>query len=284
MKQSKKNRRYNLSDSPFYKLNSKKKLAKLLYTSTIAIQETLRELAPYKRCWKHKRDDAKWLNKEPSPEIINDYRPIDIPTPRRKCYQRRISSLLSRIEPPDYLFNPVKGRSYVNNATHHLGSDAFWMLDIANFFPSCSSNNVAWFFGKILKCSPDITAILVRISTHNECLPQGSPSSPILAYFSNSNMWKDIRKLTEKYDCRLSIYADDITISGKVVLKELVWKITKIIHKQGLSLKREKEQSLIFKPVEITGVIVSNGKPFLPNRQHKELSLLKLKTLVNERS
>lgn len=274
MKKKTEKAKYKISDSALYKLKSKSKLAALLFTSEKAIQETLQEIEPYKRCWKHKKDE-KWLNSEPSAELKSEYRPIDIPTPRRKEYQKRISALLSRIAPPDYLYSPVKGRSYVNNARHHLGSRAFRMLDIADFFPSCSANNVAWFFSKVMECSPDVTAILVRLTTHKECLPQGSPCSPILAYFSNSNMWSDIASLVQKHECFLSVYADDLTISGRVVPEKLIWQIKQRVHKQNLRLKSNKDKSVLNKPVEITGVIISNGKSLLPNRQHKALSGLK---------
>lgn len=274
MKKKKEKTRHKISDSALYKLKSKSKLAALLFTSEKAIQETLQEIEPYKRCWKHKKEE-KWLDSEPNAKLKCEYRPIDIPTPRRKAYQKRIADLLSRIEPPDYLYSPVKGRSYVNNARHHLGSKAFRMLDIADFFPSCSANNVAWFFGKVMGCSPDVTAILVRLTTHNESLPQGSPCSPILAYFSNSNMWSDIANLAQNHGCCLSIYADDITVSGGVVPERLIWAIKQRVRKQNLRLKRDKDKSVFNKPVEITGVIVSNGKSLLPNRQHKALSVLR---------
>jgi hypothetical protein len=187
----------------------------LLFTSPESISSTLKLLPLYKRKWKSKKKDDCWLNTEPTPDIADDYRPIDIPNPILKTYQSRIANLLGRILPPGYLFSPVKGRSYVDNAIQHIDSNAFWMLDIANYFPSCTANNVAWFFRKIMECSPDVTAILVKITTHNESLPQGSPCSPILAYYSNLNMWEDISKLAERYDCLISVYADDITLSTK---------------------------------------------------------------------
>lgn len=264
---------HKLSDSPFYKLKPKKRMAEILFTSEKSIKETLSETDLYVRKWKHKKEE-KWLDKQPT-ENAEEYRPIDIPHPRLKEIQSRIAYLLSLIEPPDYLFSPVKGRSYVDNAKFHINSKAFWMLDIENFFPSCTSNNVAWFFKTVMKCSPDVTAILVRLTTLNGSLPQGSPCSPILAFFSNKNMFDEIHGIAEKSNNRLSVYADDITISGDIIKKETVWKIKQRVRKQGLNLKDKKEHSLIFKPAEITGVIVRDYKSLLPNRKHKALSELR---------
>lgn len=282
---SKNPKRHALISSPFYRLSSRKRLAELLFTSPESIDNTLKLSPLYKRKWKSKKKDDCWLNTEPTPNIADDYRPIDIPHPILKTYQSRIANLLGRILPPDYLFSPVKGRSYVDNAVQHIESNAFWMLDIANYFPSCTANNVAWFFGKIMKCSPDVTAILVKITTHNGSLPQGSPCSPILAYYSNLNMWEDISKLVENYDCLISVYADDITLSAKkYVPKKLVWKIKQRIIKQRLHVKTEKEANVINRPASITGVIISNHRSLLPNRQHEALNALRREYLATNDS
>ena len=71
--------------------------------------------------------------------------------------------------------------------------------------------------------------------------------------------------------CKFSLYADDLTISGPLVRKSLIWQIKKIVHRHGLRLKPEKEVSLIKRPADITGVIVSGERTLLPNRQRKKL-------------
>lgn len=235
----------------------------------------------YVRRWKHKtlNDDelGAWLKYEPKGALAQSYRPIDIPDPRLKAMQSRVSELLARIEPPDFLFSPVKGRSYVDNAAYHCGSNAFWLLDVADYFPSCTANNVARFFRRDLECSPDVTAVLVRLTTLRESLPQGSPCSPILAYFSNRPMWDEIDKLVREAGCKMSLYADDITISGRVVPKAMIWRMKQIVHRHGLRLKPAKEVSLISTPADVTGVIVRGDQTLLPNRKLK--LLVELKTM-----
>jgi hypothetical protein len=169
------------------------------------------------------------------------------------------------------LFSPVKGRSYVDNAARHKGSKAYWLLDIADYFPSCSANNVANFFHRRLECSEDVTAILVRLTTWQQCLPQGSPCSPVLAYFSNLSLWEEIEQTIEQSHLKHSVYADDITISGELIRKETIWQIKQSVHKHGLRIKANKELSLIDKPADITGVIVHKNQTKLPNRQSKRL-------------
>ena len=262
---------YTLRDSPFFRLRRRKDLAKLLHVSEATLSTISLRTDLYIRCWKHKKLKDKWLDNEPPADIGHLYRPIDIPDRGLKSIQSRIASLLGRITPPDWLFSPVKGRSYVDNAALHRGSRAFWLLDVADYFPSCSANNVAHFFLCKLECSPDVTAILVHLATWQRCLPQGSPCSPILAYFSNLDMWQEVEQSVSKAALKHSVYADDITISGPIIPKKVIWEIKQTVHKHGLKIKADKELSLIDNPATITGVIVVGDQTKLPNRQLKRL-------------
>ena len=261
---------YTLRDSPFFRLRTRKKLAALLQVSEAALTDISSRTDLYKRRWKHKKEE-KWLREQPAAEISQHYRPIDIPDGGLKAIQSRIAKLLARVSPPDWLFSPVKGRSYVDNAACHKGARAFWLLDIADYFPSCTANNVAHFFHSKLECSPDVTAILVHLTTGQQCLPQGSPCSPILAYFSNLGMWGEVEESVSRAGLRHSVYADDITISGPIIRKEVIWEIKGAVHKHGMKVKAEKELSLIDSPADITGVIVVGNQTKLPNRQLKRL-------------
>ena len=262
---------YTLRDSPFFRLRTRKKLATLLRVSDAALADISARNDLYVRCWKHKKDKDVWLREQPAPDISAHYRPIDIPDSGLKAVQSRIAGLLSRITPPDWLFSPVKGRSYVDNAACHKGSRAYWLLDIADYFPSCTSNNVAHFFHRKLECSPDVTAILVHLTTWQQCLPQGSPCSPILAYFSNLDLWQEIEQSVMQAGLKHSVYADDITISGQMIRKELIWEVKQSVHKHGMKIKADKELSLIDSPADITGVIVVGDRTKLPNLQLKRL-------------
>jgi hypothetical protein len=261
---------YTLRDGPFFRLKRRKDLAALLRVSESALTEISSRTDMYKSKWKHKKEE-RWLHKPPAQEFADVFRPIDVPDFRLKAIQSRIAKWLSKISPPDWLFSPVKGRSYVDNAARHKGATAFWMLDIADYFPSCTANNVAHFFRRKLECSEDVTAILVHLTTWQQCLPQGSPCSPILAYYSNLDMWHEIETIISKAGLLHSVYADDITVSGHLVRKEVIWEIKRSIHKHGLEVKAEKELSLIHSPADITGVIVHDNRTKLPNRQHKKL-------------
>ena len=200
---------YGKQDSPFYKLKTKKKLAKLLRISV----EKLKFLAASEKLYfefpKKKSDGGSRLISAPRDDL--------------KKVQKRIADLLQRIAPPDYLFAPVSGRSYVDNAAHHLGADSVVVLDIEDFFSNCTANKVIWFFLKQMECSPDVAAILRGIVTRRDSLPQGSPCSPILAYLCYLEMWEEIKHLVNALETvakestkgALSIAdLDNLTVSG----------------------------------------------------------------------
>lgn len=253
---------YGERDSPFFRLITRKKLAKLLFSSKSKLESLAREEFAYIEFSKRKKDGG--------------LRQICAPRGDLKLVQKRIANLLHRITPPDYLFAPVSGRSYVDNAAAHLGAKSIRLLDIENFYQNCTANKVFWFFHKRMQCSRDVSAIMTGLVTHNESLPQGSPCSPILAYLCYVDMWEEIAQVIDDVGCTLSVYIDDLTISGDIVHGESIWKIKKILHNHGHNYSIHKERSKYLRPVEITGVILRpDGQISAPNRQHKKLHKLR---------
>ena len=248
---------HNARDSQFFRLMSRKKLASLLFISQRKLQALALEQDLYFK-----------FNK---PKSSGGYREINAPRDDLKAVQARIADLLQRLSPPDYLFAPVSGRSYVDNAAVHLGADSARLLDIEDFFPSCTGNKVIWFFRTWMQCSPDVAKIIKEIVTHEDSLPQGSPCSPILAYLCYVDMWDEISNIVRNAGCTLSVYADDLTISGKIVPEVTIWKIKKTLRRHGHRYQINKERKKFIKPSEITGVILNHNKLDTPNRLHKKL-------------
>ena len=229
----------------------------------------------YTRLWKPKRGEGKWLRVEPHPEVASKYRPIDNPIDELKVLQRHLHDDLSNIEVPAWLFAPAVGKSYVDNAAAHSGSSHFHLLDLEAYFPSCRSHRVFDFFRRKLRCSSDVAELLTHASTLGGSLPQGSPSSPILAYLSNVDVWDNIADLCRSEGVTLSVYADDITLSShKSISGELVWNIKSALYSKGLGTKKSKEASMVHKAADITGVIVGKQGVRPPNRQIKRLKEL----------
>lgn len=253
--------KYALRDSPFFRLRTKANLANLLQVSPYKLKRLTKLEGGYFAFQKPKKDGT--------------MRDISAPIPPLKSVQARIADLLRRIAPPDYLFAPVEGRSYVDNAARHIGSRSFRLLDIEDFFPSCTFNKVLWFFRTKMECSPDVAYILAKIATENDVLPQGSPCSPILAFFAYIDMWSEIEERVYADNCKLSVYADDLTMSGDTVHESAVWDIKVILYRHGHRYAQHKERSRRDRPAEVTGVMLRLEGVSPPNRQRLKISILR---------
>ena len=251
-----KDKSYALDQCALYCCGSKKKLLRLLQTTPTKLSELKASEALYYRMEKPKKSGG--------------VREVYAPRYDLKRIQTRLSELLMRVEAPDYLMSPVRGRSNIDNAAVHKDAPAHRLIDIEDFYPSCSSQKVAWFFGKELKCAPDVVAILTWLTTSNGALPQGSPASPILAFLSYRDMWDEISQISLRGGNRLTVYVDDITISGEVVRGQTLWDIKKALKKHGHRTKDSKEESRLGTTVTVTGVILRGGALLLPNVQHKK--------------
>lgn len=245
--------RYELNQSPFYKLNRKKDLFRLLRTSSNGVNRIKNANVLYARASVNGRE-------------------IEKPRDDLKRLQKRIEDLLKRNKIPGFIHGPAKGKSYITNASVHIGANEIRCLDIASYFQSTSSKKVFSFYESRLHCSKDVAGILCMLTTHKGRLPTGSPSSPLVSYFANIEMWESINALVKSYNCTLSVYIDDVTISGDKVPRALKNKVKQVLNQYGLRSKRAKEKYYRRgHPAEITGIIVGADKSLnVPRRQHKK--------------
>jgi hypothetical protein len=241
-----------LNQSRLFKVSSPAKLAQVLGLDIAKLTVLSQDEGQYHEFDIEKKDGGK--------------RRVENPAPQLKKVQAHIAKLLSSIDPPDFLFCPVKGRCYVSNAASHRGNRVVRCLDIKKFFPSTPSRRVFWFFEKIMMCRRDVAAILTSLSTYQKRLPTGSPLSPIMAYFAYYDLWAEMNAFCKDRDYTLTVYIDDVTVSGVKVPLSDIWEIKQMIHRYGL--RYHKEKTFVDRPAEITGVIVNGDILSVPNRQH----------------
>lgn len=249
-------RRYALNQSPLYKLGSRSKLAKLLGVTN----GELRRLAA---------GDALYSEFDIPKKSGSGFRHVENPIRPLKLLQAKLARMLARVEPPDFLFCPVKGRCYITNAAAHRDSRVIQCLDLEKFFPSTTQKRVYWFFHKVMRCERTIAALLAQLSCYQQHLPTGSPLSPIVAYFAYYDLWQNINEFCHKRGYTFTVYVDDVTISGERVPDRDVWEVKQMIHRVGL--RYHKEKKFVGKTAEITGVVLRDGNLVAPFRQHKKL-------------
>ena len=261
---------YPLDQCALYCLKSKRQLAARLNRSFPYISSRAAKPELYREWQEPKRSGGTRL--------------IEAPRPDLKELQRRIADLLQRVAPPDYLFSPVKGKSYLENALVHQSAKTIKLLDINDYFGNCLAKSVYRFFHLHLRCTPDVAYLLTGLTCRNGHLPQGSPASPILSFYSALDMWNEIQELVAAADCQMSLYVDDITISGEHVPEALVFEIKGVLHRHGHDYSKRKEGRKHGTLAEVTGLMVGSGKAMVPHRHYRKLldARLTAKTATDE--
>ncbi len=226
-----------------------------------------------------------------------------------KMAQSKILGMLKRLDYSEILFSGLKGKSFIDNAKQHSERNFTYKIDISKFFPSTSRNKVYNFFKQQLKTSSDVAKILTECTTidlTNEYYKQaknydevydfikekkikqmshlatGAPTSMLLSYLANKQMFDRIEDFCRKNNYIITIYADDITISSKTHIPfKNRYKIIKIVEKFGHSISKQKVRYYtINETKKITGVIINkNGLLKTPNKlirkAHQKVLLLK---------
>jgi len=233
---SKTTKTYPLNQSPLYKLQSKKKLFVLLGIKPQQLNSLLSNANNYREFSKPDKNSGK----------IRHY---EVPKERLEFLHRRLFNLLSKITSPNYLQSGTKGRSHISNAKMHIGCDELVSLDIKNFYPSTKGWHVYDFFHNVLLCSPDVSAILKDISTHNNHVPTGSCLSQKIAFFAHYEMFNEIDNLSNKFNLIFSCFVDDLNLSGSYSSKFHLNKVRVILKNRGLQSHPKKEKSVLFRRI-----------------------------------
>ncbi|OWY29510.1 RNA-dependent DNA polymerase [Herbaspirillum robiniae] len=202
-------------------------------------------------------------------------REIQQPIGWLESVHKRISDLLSRIDLPEYVFSQ-KGRSYVDNARQHIGPHLLAKTDISKFYPSTTHYMVWNMFVTEFRCAKDVAGILADICCYKQHLPTGSPLGGRVAFFAALPMFDEIARLASSAGNRMTLYVDDVTVSGPGATKEFLAKVRGVIRRHGFKTKEKKSKTFApYSAKTVTGVIVSNEQVLLPNSRHKKIWTLK---------
>jgi hypothetical protein len=166
------------------------------------------------------------------------------------------------VEFAPHLHGGIKGRSVVTNAKPHLNREVVINLDLSNFFGTITAAKVRKVFKDHLGCSPEVAKILAALTTLNNQLPQGAPTSPALANLAALPVDAALMRLCSaklgKGAFGYSRYIDDITISGGKEAVELLDEIGNIVERCGFTLNGNKTKVLRRSSRQcVTGIVVN---------------------------
>ena len=159
------------------------------------------------------------------------YRTFDIPKGRGtrritapcvalKIIQKWLGYHLARAVPNlPHVYGFVPGRSHVEAAYVHRGAEWAISVDITSFFQTTPTSLVLNTLEK-LGYSDKAARLVTSLTCYRGALAQGAPSSPALSNLCFAETDAALILLSEKYDCRITRYADDIVLSGLGTMQE----------------------------------------------------------------
>jgi hypothetical protein len=167
-------------------------------------------------------------------------RTIDNPSSVLKFIQRQINrKLLQNLNLPFYLCGGVRGRSVLDNVWMHFGARQVVAVDIRNFFPCISNFQVYDVWQKLLGCSPEIASLLTKLTTVERRLPQGAPTSTLLANLVLHMSDVKIRNVCEERGITYSTWVDDLAFSG-INVPQILEVVIPELHRSGFLVSRKK--------------------------------------------
>ncbi|MCY0111949.1 reverse transcriptase family protein [Pseudomonas monsensis] len=265
-KQEKKS--YEISQSALYKTTSRSKLASIL---SVSIADIVDSVGDYKRFEMTPKLDPFNVGKTPKKRWVQK------PKGKLLVIHERILKLLRCVEVPEYMQFALKGTSYKKNAEAHLNGSMVATLDISDFFRSTTKSQVFNFFRDRLECPGDIAKLYAELVTCDDCIPTGSPLSPLLSYYSNKPLFDELSELAKKSNLNFTCYVDDLTFSGTHITRSLLWEVEKLVKKYGHVTAAKKTRLFGVEVAKhITGTVISDGALKVPNARFRKIRLVKL--------
>ncbi len=145
-------------------------------------------------------------------------RDIDNPVKQLKDIQARIlKNILAHVELPAYMFGAVAGGTLTKHGEQHIPNQGTVVvtMDISSYYPNITCLHVYYVWHIVLGCPPRIASLLTELTTYDWHLPQGAPTSPIIANIFLASIYAPICLACEKAGLVITTWVDDLIFSGK---------------------------------------------------------------------
>lgn len=151
-------------------------------------------------------------------------RVICAPSEDLKGIQRRLAAALSAYRKalaaqrdlrPSISHGFEKGKSVITNAKLHRNKRFVLNLDLENFFPTFHFGRVMGYFEKNrdFQLPHEVAVTIAQLACWQGHLPQGAPTSPVIANLICQILDMRILKIAQAYRLDYTRYADDLTFS-----------------------------------------------------------------------
>ncbi len=198
------------------------------------------------------------------------YRRIEAPRRFLKLIQRWVYvNILNTRELPSCATGFVKGKNIFSNAEPHKPNKNLMVIDIKDFFPTINYQEVYSVF-KTFGFPSKVLALLTGLCTLNSRLPQGAPTSPVIANLFFNPIDLALQDLAKGWDCCYTRYADDIAFSGNTPFSHKDIKaVSAVLQEWGFSINPKKTRIIGSGGRQIlTGLVVNTaGLPMRDKRR-----------------
>ena len=155
--------------------------------------------------------------------------------------QKRLKEFIDRkvLVPHPNVHGFTRGRGTSTNAKAHLNARALLTVDITDFFPSISRQQVEAAL-QSHGANPAIAEAITNACTFRESLATGFPTSPVLSNLVFRPLDDEFRSFAAENGLVYTRYADDLTFSGPHVGDEHLQVITELLLSSGFHTNRRK--------------------------------------------
>jgi len=187
----------------FYQLNTREEIAAMLGIDDNTLRYYLYAKKSYKTFTIKKKSGGE--------------RTIAAPTNNLKLIQKKLNQVLQAVYEPHKrpsVHGFVPNSSIVTNAEFHAKRRYVLNIDLENFFPTITFRRVRGMFShKPYSRNLNVATILAQICCYLDALPQGAPTSPIVANMVCARLDGELQRFANTHKCNYTRYADDITFS-----------------------------------------------------------------------
>ena len=154
----------------------------------------------------------------------------------------------------------VKGGSPYKNALVHTNQRNLARVDVKKCFPSIT-NTMVFRLLRSIGFGPKPASLLTQLSTWRGHLPQGAPTSDMLANLYLTPIDRRANELSASLHLNNSRCMDDIALSGDGRTREAIAEIIKAVLGLGLAVRHKKTKNAgARKPHELTGYEVTGPR------------------------
>lgn len=210
------------------------------------------------------------------PKRSGGTRPIDAPRDKLKFIQKRINDrLLQTTRLNRAAMGGVRGKHLSDNLRLHTNKPMVVNFDIEQFFLNITVEQVFRTF-RLMGIAPEVADALTRLTTYKGRIPQGAPTSTMLAnlvagYGGRRCLDGRIDGLCKRHRARNGRWIDDISMSGPKYLPNLARTVETIINQSGFKPNRDKTDFASRNAPQVVTRHRVNVRPNPPKEERRKL-------------